>query len=421
MIAPIEPLRHLDAVVTIPGSKSFTQRALVIAALAKGSSRLINPLLSEDTIHLIAALRSFGAQVSIEGNEIVVKGTEGRIIAPAKPIHLGNNGTALRLLTAFAALGKGVVTLTGDPRLCQRPIRLLIEALRELGVDARSRNDTGLPPVIVHADGIKGGTVVLRNIESSQYISAILISAPYAQSDIFIDLEGQIPSMPYVDMTVEAMKAFGQEPITEPPHRYVVKAGRHYTGMRYTVEGDVSSASYFFLAAALLKGKVRVENINPRTLQGDIGLVALMEDLGCTVVRGDNWLEVTGGELMPGDLTFDLVNMPDMVPTLAILSALRPGRTTIRNVAHLRLKESNRLAAIVTELGRVRIDAKETEDGLEIHGGQPRSADIETYNDHRIAMSFAILGLAVPGIRIKNRDCVDKSFPEFWETLEKLY
>ena len=249
----------------------------------------------------------------------------------------------------------------------------------------------------------------------------MLICAPLAESDTVIELQGQIPSLPYVDMTVDVMKAFGVEVIQETPFRYGVKSGQRYHGRDYLIEGDCSSASYFFLAAALCKGTVRVQHINPRTLQGDIKLLPIMERLGCSVKRGGDWIEVAGGELPSGEYTFDLRGMPDMVPTLAAMAAVRPGKTVITNVPHLRIKESDRLAALATELKKMGVRAEEREDGLVIEGDSPHSAEIETYNDHRIAMSFACLGLVVPGIRIKDADCVDKSFPGFWGELKSLY
>ena len=422
MINDIRPLAApLDAAVSLPGSKSYTQRALIIAALAEGTSVLDHPLLSEDTHHLMEALRAMGTQIDIEENRIVIKGTGGRLHTPSRPLFLGNNGTAIRLLTTVAALGRGVFTLTGDPRLCERPIRPLLTALRDLGVDAAGRDDAGFPPVVLHSGGITGGRTVLHDIESSQYVSSLLISGPYMREGLDLELEGRIPSLPYVAMTLETMAAFGQEAISLPPHRYVVKGGGCYSGRPYRVEGDVSSASYFFLAAALSQGRVRVDNVNPETRQGDIGLVPILEKLGCTVTRGDHWIELRGKSLTAGEYRFDFGEMPDMVPTFSVLSALRPGRTIIANVSHLRHKESNRLAAMATELNRVGIRAEETEDGLRIDGGTPHGAEIETYNDHRIAMSFAILGLVTPGIRITNSACVGKSFPEFWETLAGLY
>ena len=417
----IKPIKGIDATVSVPGSKSYTQRALIIAALAEGRSALHNALIAEDTGYVIEALRSLGSDIRIEGGNMTVNGTGGHIRNPGKDIYLGNNGTAMRLLTGVVALGTGAFNLTGSPRLCQRPIKPLLDALTSMGVDTRSTGNNGYPPVVIHANGLRGGTVTFADIESSQYISAMLICAPFAGSDTVIELQGAIPSLPYVDMTVDTMKAFGVEVIIERSFRYMVKRGQQYKGRHYPIEGDCSSASYFFLAAALCTGRVRVRYINPRTLQGDIGLLPIMETLGCSVTKGDDWIEVVGGPLTPGAYTFDLGNMPDMVPTLAVLGAARTGRTTIKNVPHLRNKESDRLAALVTELRKVGVQAEEIDDGLVLEGGKPHGAEIETYNDHRIAMSFAVLGLAIPGIRIQNEGCVDKSFPGFWGELKELY
>lgn len=417
----IRPLDRLDATVRIPGSKSYTQRAMVIAALAEGQSILRDPLLSEDTRILAAALTALGAAIQSEGTGMAVCGNKGRLARPSLEIHLGNNGTAMRLLTGIASLGEGPVVLTGDPRLRERPMKPLLEALTALGVDVRTDGNRGYPPVTIRGGRLRGGEVVLKNIESSQYVSAILIAAPFADKDTVITLEGRVPSLPYIALTLETMGAFGVDVAMDGTGRYVVQCSQRYRGREYRIEGDVSSASYFFLAAALTKGRVRVENINPETRQGDIAFLTLLERLGCRVRRGENHVEIDGAELPGGEITFDLGSMPDMVPTLAVLSALRPGRSVIRNVAHLRLKESNRLAAMVSELNKTGIAAEEIADGIAVTGGSPRGAAIETYNDHRIAMSFAVLGLVVPGMVIEGAECVGKSFPGFWNTFEGLY
>jgi 3-phosphoshikimate 1-carboxyvinyltransferase len=221
-------------------------------------------------------------------------------------------------------------------------------------------------------------------------------------------------------MTVATMKEFGVE-VQTADCNYRIKGNQCYQGVNCLIEGDVSSASYFFLAAALCRGKIRVENVKPDSLQGDIGFLSLLEDSGCIVNRKGNGIELTGRPLPEGDLFYDFKDMPDMVPTLAVLSALRPGRTVIANVSHLRLKESDRLAAVATELRKTGIQIEERQDSLVVTGGCPRGAEIETYNDHRIAMSFAVMGLVAPGMKIKNPACVDKSFPDFWKELDKLY
>ncbi len=416
----IKTVRRLDATVEVPGSKSYSQRALVVASLAQGRSNLSNVLISEDTGYLAEALRSLGIEILASGSNMVIEGTGGRLRSPGREIFLGNNGTALRFLTTLVSLGKGEFVLTGESRLRERPVKPLLEALAALGVTSVTRDDKGYPPVKIIGKGMQGGSVTFTDMESSQYVSSILISAPYAQGDVEIKLKGRTVSEPYIDMTLNVMERFGAEVERGAVDRFKVRSGRRYSGRNYAVEGDASSASYFFLAAALCRGRVRVMNINPDSLQGDIKFLDIMETSGCSVARGDTWVEVTGGVLHEGNAVFDMGNMPDMVPTLAVLAAFRSGQTTITNVSHLRLKESDRIAALVNELRRIGVAAEERDDGLVVFGGNPHGAEVETYNDHRIAMSFAIAGLAIPGIVIKDRLCVRKSFPGFWEELSKL-
>ncbi len=417
----IRTIGKLDAVVDVPGSKSYTQRALVISALAEGKTFLRNPLLSEDTRYMMGALRLFGAEILSSGEDIIVTGTAGRITRPTGGIYLGNNGTALRFLAGVASLGDGDFILTGDRRLCERPMKPLLDALRGLGAGSTCREKDGCAPVVIHARGIHGGRVVFDGAESSQYISSVLIAAPYASGDVEVGISGEPVSRPYIDMTVDVMSAFGVPVEKDGESNFRVRSGCRYRGRRFAVEADASSAASFFLAAALCGGRVRVNHLQPGTLQGDIGFVRVLEDLGCSVSSGDAWVEVTGGELRPGEFVLDMGDMPDMVPNLAILSAVRPGRTVIRKVSHLRFKESNRLEALVRELTKVGVQASETADGMVIVGGTPHGAEIETYNDHRIAMGFAVLGLAVRGIRIRDRACVRKSFPGFWKEMGRLY
>jgi 3-phosphoshikimate 1-carboxyvinyltransferase len=416
----IKPLANLEAVVNLPGSKSLTQRAMAIAALAQGESLLKNILIADDTLILAEALRTLGVGIRQSGTDMAMLGRNG-LIGHGRRLHLGNNGTALRLLAGIASLGRGPVFLTGDKRLCERPLKPLLEALTFLGVENHTEGDKGYPPVVISGGKLHGGTVVLRDIGSSQYVSSLLIAAPYAQGDITIVLEGRVPSLPYIALTIETMETFGVKVAFAGDNCYVVGSDQHYQGREFAIEGDVSSASYFFLAAALMKGRIRVKNINPRTRQGDIGFLAILESLGCTVKFDNDSIEVVGGEMPGGDMAFDMGGMPDIVPSLAVLCARRRGRSVIQNVAHLRLKESDRIAALATELRKTGIGIREQPDGLIIEGSVPLGARIETYKDHRIAMSFAILGLAVPGMEIEDEACVGKSFPGFWKTLEGLY
>jgi len=389
------------------------------AALAGGESYIRGALIAEDTRHLMAGLQQLGAQIEPVASGIKVTGTGGVIAGQGREIFLGNNGTALRFLTALVCLGRGPYILTGEPRLRERPVGPLVDALQEMGVEITCRNNC--PPVAVSANGLKGGRISLSNIESSQYVSALLMCGPYTAEGIELSLTGNIVSAPYIDLTVGVMKDFGAKILQRGRHFYRVGTQSVYTGRNYDVEGDASSASYFFLAAALLKKPVRVCGIKLDSVQGDIGLLSILEKLGCRIAGGETWVEVSAtDDLVSGDMTFDMGNMPDMVPTVGVLAAYRAGRTTITNVAHLRIKESNRLAAMAAELGRIGIIASERPDGLIIEGGTPRAADIETYNDHRIAMSFAVAGLVTPGIEIADKKCVDKSFPGFWRELAKI-
>jgi len=404
-------------IVRVPGSKSLTQRALVIAALARDNSFISNPLISEDTNYLMEGLRILGAQIVSVSGGLYVNGTAGKLANTDRQIFLGNNGTALRFLTALVCLGQGQYILTGEKRLRERPVGALAEALKKMGAHITCTSDC--PPVTINANGLAGGKISLRDVESSQYVSALLLCAPYTRQGIELTLRGRVSSVPYIDLTVAAMREFGIK-IEKEKNKYTVKRQNSYQGREYRVEGDASSASYFFLAAALLQRPIRVMGISRKSCQGDIHLLEILEKLGCHIEAREDWVEVTGNNLTEGDFIFDLNDMPDMVPTLAVLAAFRRGKTTITNVEHLRIKESDRLTAMAAELKRAGIKAEETAGGLIIAGGKMKPAKIQTYNDHRIAMSFAVAALAVTGIEITDKKCVDKSFPEFWEELGKI-
>ncbi|HNQ18652.1 MAG TPA: 3-phosphoshikimate 1-carboxyvinyltransferase, partial [Smithellaceae bacterium] len=390
---------------------------LVIAALARDNSFISNPLISEDTNYLMEGLRILGAQIVSVSGGLYVNGTAGKLANTDRQIFLGNNGTALRFLTALVCLGQGQYILTGEKRLRERPVGALAEALKKMGAHITCTSDC--PPVTINANGLAGGKISLRDVESSQYVSALLLCAPYTRQGIELTLRGRVSSVPYIDLTVAAMREFGIK-IEKEKNKYTVKRQNSYQGREYRVEGDASSASYFFLAAALLQRPIRVMGISRKSCQGDIHLLEILEKLGCHIEAREDWVEVTGNNLTEGDFIFDLNDMPDMVPTLAVLAAFRRGKTTITNVEHLRIKESDRLAAMAAELKRAGIKAEETAGGLIITGGKMKPAKIQTYNDHRIAMSFAVAALAVTGIEITDKKCVDKSFPEFWEELGKI-
>jgi 3-phosphoshikimate 1-carboxyvinyltransferase len=415
----IKPLHHCNAVVTIPGSKSYTHRALVLSSLADGESVLNNALRCEDTERTVEALIRFGVPVFWESDHIRVLGGGGKFKASDDRIDVGNSGASMRFLTALAALKKGMTLLDGSERMRKRPIGELLNGLGELGVKAYSKKGDGCPPVIVESQGLKGGEVRIKGEESSQFLSGLLMVAPYALRDVNIEVTGSLASKPYVDITQDVMSAFGVEIKNQEYRSFFIKAGQRYLPQKYRIEGDASNASYFFSAAAVCRGRVRVENINPVTIQGDIGFLEILERMGCRVTRGSDWIEVVSGELHGVEM--DMNEMPDLVPTLAITAAFAQGKTVIQNIGHLRFKESDRLHALAVELSKMGIRIKEGEDRLEMEGGKPHGAEIETYDDHRMAMSFAVAGLAVPGVKIKGERCVDKSFPEFWKVLHKLY
>ena len=418
MIKAIKPLEHVNTILTLPGSKSYTHRALMAAALADGESVLVNALTAEDTELTAQALAQLGAGIDWQGTTIRVTGKGGRWRPVSEPIYLGNSGTSMRFLTALVALGQGDYLLTGTERLCQRPLGELLDALGQVGVQAISENRNGCPPVRV-TGGLTGGHTQLSGGTSSQYLSALLFIGPLAPQGLEIHITGDLVSKPYVDLTLEVLSDFGISYYREGHRFFQLPGGQCYLPQNYEIEADASSASYFWAAAALTGGQVTITNLSLVSSQGDAAFPRVLERLGCTVSESPQGLTLHGGPLQ--GITVDMAAMPDLVPTLAVLAAFARGETVITGVAHLRHKESDRLAAVATELTKLGIEARETEDGLLIRGGTPKGAVIETYNDHRIAMSFAVAGLKAPGLVITDPDCVAKSFPDFWDFFERLY
>lgn len=417
MIKEIKPLEHVNATLALPGSKSYTHRALMAAALAKGDSVLTNALTAEDTELTAQALAQLGAGIDWQGNRILVTGRGGRWRPVSTPIYLGNSGTSMRFLTALVALGRGDYLLTGTGRLCQRPLGELLDALGQLGVQAVSENGDGCPPVRV-TGGLTGGKTQLSGAISSQYLSALLFIGPLAPQGLTLEITGELVSKPYVDLTLEVLGDFGISYFREGHRFFQLPGGQCYLPQNYEIEADASSASYFWAAAALTGGKVTITNLSLASSQGDAAFPHVLESMGCTVSETPQGLTLQGGPLQ--GLTVNMSSMPDLVPTLAVLAAFAHGDTVITGVAHLRHKESDRLTAVATELAKLGIAAQVTADGLIIKGGAPHGATIATYNDHRLAMSFAVAGLKTPGIMITDPDCVAKSFPNFWEFFDRL-
>jgi 3-phosphoshikimate 1-carboxyvinyltransferase len=409
----------LDAVVRVPGSKSLTARAMVAAALASGASVLRDAAICDDTVFMADGLRALGVEVELSGNAFRISGTGGSLGETGDTLFLGNAGTAMRFLTAVACLGRGLYVLDGSPRMRERPIQYLLDALSSLGATARSVEGNGCPPVQIEAEGIQGGVVAMRGDKSSQYFTAILLAAPYASHDVKLRVEGDLVSKPYVDMTTDVMRDFGVSVERDGYESFTVSAGQIYDSRDYIIEGDWSAASYFLAAAAITGGKVRVENVSPESRQGDKGFVQVLERMGCRSKVDPKGVEIqSSGKL--GGIDVDLNAMPDVAQTLAVTALFTEGETTIRSVANLRLKECDRISATATELEKLGATVEEFPDGLRILPGELHGAEIDTYDDHRMAMSFALAGLRVPDVVIKNPDCVTKTFPDFFKTLESI-
>ena len=408
----------VEATLTLPGSKSYTHRALIAAALAPGESILANALKAEDTELTAQTLARLGADIDWQGHTVRVQGTGGRLKPLPDSIYLGNSGTSMRFLTAVAALGQGTYRLAGTPRLSERPMGELLKALRTLGVRAISEKGNDCPPVIIQGGGFAGGKASLSGAVSSQYLSALLLIGPLSSGGVEIDITGELVSRPYVDITLSVLTAFGITYTREAYQHFVLPGGQSYQSRHYDIEADASSASYFWAAAALTGGRVTIANLDLESVQGDIDFLSVLARMGCHLVSAPEGITVEGGPLR--GIHMDMSAMPDLVPTLGVLAAFAEGETVVSGVAHLRHKESNRLAAVVTELGKMGVTAEEPPDGLRIVGGMPHGADIDPYQDHRLAMSFAVAGLKAPGVVIRDPDCVAKSFPDFWEYFEKL-
>jgi 3-phosphoshikimate 1-carboxyvinyltransferase len=413
-----KPIRR-DVTVQVPGSKSYTHRLLIAAALSDGVCRIGNPLRSEDTLLTLAALRCLGTAADEQPEAIVVHGAGGVLAPWAEPIDLGNSGTSMRLLSGLAILGQGDYCFTGSTRMQERPMAALLNSLRLLGIDARSQRGDGCPPIIIPGGHPNSRRTTIDCGTSSQYLSALLLAAPCLGQGLEIEVSHGPVSRPYIDMTVDIMRLFGIEVVRDGYTRFQVPGGQAYRAGDHDVEPDASQAGYFWAAGAITGSRVKVQGIRKASSQGDVALAEVFRQMGCRVEHDADGIAVTGGALRAIDV--DMGHMPDMVPTLAVVAAFARGTTVIRNVAHLRAKESDRLAAVSQELTRMGIRAETGADELHITGGRPQGATIETYNDHRIAMCFAVAGLKAAGTKILDEGCVRKSFPNYWDVFATLY
>ncbi len=411
--------RPVQGGIRPPGSKSLTNRALLIAAMADGDSTLRGILHSRDTAVMIESLGRLGITVT-QGDEpttLHVSGRGGQIPSSGAELYLENSGTSIRFLAALCTLGQGRFRLDGNERMRQRPIVDLLTALNQLGADAHCEAGTDCPPVIVTANGLPGGATTVETQRSSQFLSALLMVTPRAQGPIDIRLTGPLVSEPYIDMTLGVMARFGVTVNTAiPGHYHTIPTP--YRATLYEIEPDASAASYFFAAAAITGGSVTVEGLSDYALQGDVHFVDVLEQMGCRVERNVSSITVHGGPLRGVDVDMNAIS--DTAQTLAAVAVFAEGPTTIRHVAHMRLKETDRISAVVTELRRLGIHTDEHPDGLTIHPGLAQPTTVHTYDDHRMAMSFALIGLKVPGIRIADPGCTAKTYPGYFTDLENL-
>jgi 3-phosphoshikimate 1-carboxyvinyltransferase len=409
----------VSGTVHVPGSKSYSNRALVVAGLAVGQSRLSGMLDSEDTRVMIDSLGRLGIAVDADpAGNVTVDGCGGRPPNVRAELFVANSGTSMRFLTALVALGNGIYTLDGIARMRERPIDDLLAALQQLGVDARSIHANGCPPVVVRASGLPGGSVTIPGNVSSQFLSALLMVGPLAEGPLEIVVEGPLVSQPYVDMTLDVVRAFGGDCIRDGYRSFRFTGRSRYSARDYAIEPDASAASYFFGVAAVTGGTITVDGLGAGSLQGDLGFVRVLEQMGCRVAMTERTTTVAGGPLHGVDV--DLCDLSDTVPTLAAVASFADTPTRIRNVAHVRKKETDRLAALATELRRVGASVTEHADGLTIVPAPLHAARIQTYNDHRMAMSLALVGLRTAGIVICDPGCTAKTYPDYFTDLSRL-
>jgi len=407
----------VDLQVRAPPSKSYTHRALIAAALAEGDSMIIEPLVAEDTLLTLSALRQLGVDIEERENKILIRGTGG-VLSPGGrvTIDLKNSGTSMRLLASVALLADQPVVLTGSERMCERPIGELVSALNAIGGKVRYLGREGYPPIEV-SGRLLGGNVAISPAISSQFVTSLLMAAPYAEEDLIITLREQSVSASYLDITLDLMASFGISVNVDAGKTFSVESKKPFTGRSYEVEGDYSSASYFFAIAAVCGGVAAVTNLKPGSPQGDRQFISLLGEMGCRVSSLENGYRLIRDCPLIG-ITSDMSGMPDTVQTLAAVAPFASGTTVIRGIAHLRHKESDRIAAIEEVLSGFGADVATSENSLSITPGELHGGVIDPANDHRTAMSGAVLGLGIGDVSITNAECVGKSYPKFWDILK---
>ncbi len=415
MIAVIKKAESIEATVRAPPSKSYTHRAIIIASLADGTSVIHNPLDSEDTRATVDAVKALCADVELRGNSIAVRGNGGDVRVKRRVIDCRNSGTTLRLISGVASLGNEEVVLTGDSSLIERPIEPLAEALRSLNAHVETRS--GKPPVKIRGR-IRGESVSIDGSISSQFISSLLIVSPYV--GFKIKVLGSLKSKPYIDLTIDVMEDFGVKVYNNNYREFYVEK-REYKAREYNVEGDYSSASYFFAISCLTGSRIKIENLKKDSMQGDREILRIVREMGAKIYEKENCVVVEGSELE--GIEVDLSNTPDLLPTIVALACKAKGKTVIKNVEHARFKESDRIANCAKEFRKFGVKIEELRDGLIIEGSRRlRGAVVDSHGDHRLAMSLATVALAAEGVtRIIGAECAKVSFPEYFEILSKIF
>lgn len=419
----LKPISKVEGEINLPGSKSLSNRALLVAALAKGTTKITNLLASDDTRHMLNALKQLGVQYTLSENktECTIIGNGGPIVSDTfQELFLGNAGTAMRPLCAALCLGQGAYLLTGEPRMKERPIGHLVDALRQAGADISYKEREGYPPLQIEANGLNGGEVQIEGAISSQFLTALLLAAPMAKEDMTISIIGELVSKPYIDITLHIMETFGVTVVNDNYEMFSIKGGQSYQAVEtYMVEGDASSASYFLAAAAIKGGTVKVTGIGRDSIQGDVQFVDVLEQMGARVEWGDTYVSVTRDVLRAIDMDFN--HIPDAAMTIATTALFCEGTTTLRNIYNWRVKETDRLFAMATELRKVGAEVEEGEDYLKIRAPKVlKHAAIDTYDDHRMAMCFSLLALGPASVTINEPECTAKTFPTYFEVFESI-
>lgn len=417
----VNKLKNFDAFLKAPPSKAHTLRALIISSLANGTSVIRNPLLAEDQINTINALKALGVDIKADNSIITVDGVSGHYHPVQEELNIGESGVGMNFLTSASCLADKPVILTGSPRIRERPIAEVVKALRQLGCEISYLENKDFPPIRINSPGIPGGEAKISGVKTSQYFSSLIISSPYAEKDVQLHCTDNMSEKPYFDITKKMMKDFGIE-IDNNNYKEIYISGRQcYKPLDITIEGDYSSASFFFTAAAVCRSRVTVNGLAADTKQGDMAILDILGKMGCKIYEKDTNITLEGTSL--NAIEIDMSDIPDLVPPVAIACSFAKGISHIKNIGQLRIKECDRISVLESELTKMGINLKASKDSIHVEGNRKeiKGTVINPHNDHRIAMSFAVAGLATGNQVIENENCVAKSFPDFWNKLKVFY